>query len=194
MVKRASSSSPWRWPALAARLIGGLALVWAAGFGWFLLDQPGPAPLTVPTDAVVVLTGGPGRTARGIEVLASGAARALLVSGVNRQVTQQQFKESADLPAELLTCCVELGKQAETTRGNALEVADFVRRRQAQSIRLVTASYHMRRARAEVAAALPAGVALVADAVPSDLSPRGMIVEYHKLIAARALLLTGIAR
>lgn len=176
------------------RLGGALVLLWAAGLAWFVLAQPAPAPLTVKTDAVVVLTGGAGRISRGITALSVGSAASMFVSGVNPVVTQQQFKEAANLPAALLACCVELGQQAQTTRGNALEVADFVRRRDAQSIRLVTASYHMRRARAEIAAVLPDGVLLVADAVPSDLSARGMVAEYHKLIAARALLLTGIAR
>lgn len=176
------------------RLFGALLLLWAAGFAWFVLAQPGPAPLTIRTDAVVVLTGGAGRIARGIAVLSGGSAAAMFVSGVNPVVTQRQFKEASNLPADLLSCCVELGQQAQTTRGNALEVAAFVARRKARSIRLVTASYHMRRARAEVVALLPAGVELVADAVPSDLSARGMVAEYHKLIAARALLLTGIAR
>lgn len=177
-----------------ARSASALALLWAAGLGWFVLSQPGPAPLSIRTDAVVVLTGGAGRTARGIAVLSGGSARYLFVSGVNPKVTEQEFRNAARLPAALLACCVELGQQAETTRGNALEVADFVARRQARSIRLVTASYHMRRARAEIAAALPPGVTLVADAVPSTLSARGMVSEYHKLVAARALLLTGIAR
>ncbi len=183
-----------RWGANLIRLASALLLLWAAGLSWFVQAQPGPVPLSVKTDAVVVLTGGAGRTARGIAVLSEGAARYLFVSGVNPRVTEQQFRDADRLPTALLDCCVELGQQAETTRGNALEVADFVSRRRARSIRLVTASYHMRRAQAEIAAALPAGVTLVPDAVPSTLSARGMISEYHKLVAARALLLTGIAR
>jgi uncharacterized SAM-binding protein YcdF (DUF218 family) len=194
VARQASSKARWRWTAILARVVALLALLWAAGLAWFVLAQPGPAPMTQATDVVVVLTGGPGRSARGVEVLAEGSAKALFVSGVNPAVTRGEFRAAANLPPELLACCVELGKEAETTRGNALEVAAFVERRRARSIRLVTAGYHMRRAQAELAATLPPDILLVADAVAVPLSPRGMIGEYHKLIAAHALLLTGIAR
>lgn len=174
---------------VVARLAGALLILWAAGLAWFMLAQPGPAPLTVQTDGVVVLTGGPQRIARGIAVLSGGSAQRMLVSGVDPAVTQKEFKAAAGLSASLLECCVELGQVAATTRGNAAEVAEFVERHQLGSIRLVTAGYHMRRARAEVRALLPAEVEILPDAVAAPLSPLRLLGEYHKLLAAHLLLL-----
>ncbi len=181
-------------PALAIRLLSALALAWMAGLIWFIVAEPGPAPIGQRTDAVVVLTGGPGRIPRAIDVLNGGSARLMLVSGVNPVVSADQFIRSSNLDPALLICCVVLGREATTTRGNAREVADFARRHRVRSIRLVTAGYHMQRAHAEVAAALPADVALLADAVAAPLPPWSLISEYNKLIAVHALLLTGIAR
>ncbi len=41
-----------------------LALAWIAGFVWFVLSLPEPAPDDIRTEGIVVLTGGPGRIAR----------------------------------------------------------------------------------------------------------------------------------
>src|SRR3546814_978598 len=44
------------------RLISLLFLAWVLGFAWFALLPPMPAPTQQKTDAIVVLTGGPGRS------------------------------------------------------------------------------------------------------------------------------------
>lgn len=194
MPRPRSSSALARFAAAIVRIVAALALLWGIGLLWFLFSRPGPAPLTTATDGVVVLTGGPARIGRGVAVLASGAAHRMLVSGVNPEVTTSEFEAVTSLPTMLRRCCVELGQQATTTRGNAMEVADWVQRHRLRSIRLVTADYHMRRAQAEVSAALPAGVTLLLDAVPAPLPGLALIMEYNKLLAARALLLTGVAR
>ena len=61
-------------------------LAWGLGFAWFTATLPAAAPLATRTDAVVVLTGGPLRLARGLAVLEHGSAQRLLVSGVHRKV------------------------------------------------------------------------------------------------------------
>ena len=50
------------------RLISLLFLAWVLGFAWFALLLPQPAPAEK-TDAIVVLTGGPGRIDRALERL-----------------------------------------------------------------------------------------------------------------------------
>lgn len=163
----------------ALRLLLLAVLAWLGGFVAFVLTQPGAAP-PVPTDAVVVLTGGPGRLARGVDVLRSGLAQRLLVSGVNRSVRPEELVGAAEIPPDLFACCVDLGFQAETTRSNAEEVAEWVVDRGFRSVRLVTAGYHVPRARAELQARLPADVQLISDGVGAGLPLFAMLVEYAK--------------
>ncbi|MBU0864395.1 MAG: YdcF family protein, partial [Alphaproteobacteria bacterium] len=61
------------------RLISLLFLAWVLGFAWFALLLPLPAPAQK-TDAIVVLTGGPGRIDRALERLEAGDAKRLLIS------------------------------------------------------------------------------------------------------------------
>src|SRR3546814_16431814 len=72
------------------RLISLLFLAWVLGFAWFALLPPMPAPTQQKTDAIVVLTGGPGRIDRALELLEAGQAKRLLLSGVAREVKQRE--------------------------------------------------------------------------------------------------------
>lgn len=173
---------------LAARLLALVVLLWVAGFIVFVLSLPGPAALDARTDGVAVLTGGPGRVARGVAVLESGAARRLLVSGVDPAVRPPEFEAAAGVPPALMACCVDLGYAADSTATNALEVADWARRHRLASIRLVTAAYHLPRARIELEARLPAGIRIVPDGVVAGLPLGAMLMEYAKLQVAWARL------
>ena len=55
-----------------------------------------------------------------------------------------------------LECCISVGYWADDTAGNAAETAGWVNERGFQSIRLVTASYHMPRSLIEFRHAMPA--------------------------------------
>src|SRR3546814_11803711 len=68
---------------MITRLISLLFLAWVLGFAWFALLPPMPAPAQQ-TDAIVVLTGGPGRIARALQLLEAGPAKRLLLHGVAR--------------------------------------------------------------------------------------------------------------
>jgi len=48
-----------------------------------------------------------------------------------------------------IACCIELGHAAGNTRGNALESETWVRQNNMRTVRLVTSSYHMKRAMLE---------------------------------------------
>jgi len=69
------------------RLLAIPAIIWALGFALFVLLLPKPASDQM-TDAIVVVTGGPGRIQRGISLLEAGKAKRMLISGVDRQVKQ----------------------------------------------------------------------------------------------------------
>ena len=68
--------------------------------------------------------------------------------------------------------------------GNAAETAAWVAHHKYRSLRLVTTDWHMRRAEAELSAALPPGVTIVRDAVPSRPRLGILFLEYNKLLAS----------
>ena len=166
-------------------LAAALFLIWALGFVWFAALLPQPAQ-DVRTDAVIVPTGGPGRIARGLDVLEQGRAAQMLVTGVDPEVTVDEFASQFAVPAAQMDCCITLGFMAVDTRTNASETADWVARNGITSLRLVTTDWHMRRAAGELARTLPDGVTVVRDAVRSEPSLPGLFLEYHKLIASYA--------
>ena len=134
-----------------------LALLWLAGLAWFGFTMPQtPAAGRTKTDAIVVLTGGSGRLAEGIRLLAAGAAPVLFVSGVDPRVDRQSVLRGAGGGApEALQPRIVLGFRAEHTQGNADETALWARAQKLKSLRLVTANYHMRRSLLELRSALP---------------------------------------
>ena len=168
------------------RLLASVLLTWLLGFLWFAIALPQPAG-EEKTDAVVVLTGGTGRIERGLEALKRDWARKLLVSGVDRSVKPHEFAIGYRVRPARMACCVTLGYQATDTRSNAVEVGEWLAREKIRSVRLVTNDWHMRRARMELRRTAPAGVTIVADAVPSHPGLSTLVREYHKLLA-RAVL------
>ena len=125
------------------------ALAWLAGFVWFVMSLPKPAPLAARTDGVVVLTGGPGRIHRGVELLQAKSARRLLISGVAPSVRPIELAVGMGIPPALFDCCIDLGKRAADTRGNGEEIADWVAAHKYRSVRIVTSQFHMARAVAD---------------------------------------------
>ncbi len=160
-----------------------MALCYALGFLYFALSLPQPIAETT-TDAVLVPTGGPGRIARGLEVVRAGDADKMFVSGVDPEVTPQEFAAEFDVQAREMRCCVTLGFLAVDTRSNAGEAAQWLTSNDVRTVRLVTTDWHMRRAAAELRHSIPATVTVVEDAVPSDTVLSTLFLEYNKLLAA----------
>jgi len=167
-----------------------LALAWAAGFALFLFSLGKPLG-GHRTDAVVVLTGGPGRIQRGLDALRREDAQRMLVSGVNPDVRPREL--AAQFPADraLFRCCVDLGHEAVDTRSNADETGRWVRDHGYRSVRLVTSDWHMARARLVLRHVLQ-GVSIVGDGVPSRPGWRMLLREYHKYLVRRGALLLGV--
>lgn len=131
------------------------AIFWLVGLFLFVDKIPRPNPSNTITEAVVVLTGGPGRISRGVELLASGKARELLISGVGADVPMRDLISESALPKNRLDCCVTLGRAARDTRENAIEAAGWAASRNIVSIRLVTSDFHMPRSLLEFKRRLP---------------------------------------
>ena len=183
-----------RFP-LAAALICGLCF--AVGFLVFVarlprvVEDPGSR-----TDAIVVLTGGSDRVATGIKLLEAGLARHLLISGVPDAVMLRDLTLQVPGSASWITCCITLGRVAIDTLGNAEEATSWMHERGFQSLRLVTAHYHMPRSQRLFEHAMPS-VRIVAHpvfpaSVKSDTwwrwpgTTRLLGQEYLKYLAALA--------
>ncbi|MBE5074775.1 YdcF family protein [Erythrobacteraceae bacterium E2-1 Yellow Sea] len=168
---------------MIVRFFATLFLIWALGFMGFVATLPQPAG-KVQTDAVVVLTGGAGRIPHGLEVLEQGQADQLLVTGVDPEVTPNEFAAEYGVSRRRMRCCVTLGFTATDTRGNARETAEWVAEHDISTLRLVTTDWHMRRAASEITRTLPANVTVIRDAVPSGIKITTLFVEYNKLLAS----------
>jgi len=173
------------------RLIGLLILLYAAGFGAFLLWLAKPLPASHSTDAIVVLTGGAGRIDRGLDLLQAKAARRMLVSGVAQGVLPAELAHEYKVSPKLFDCCVDLGQEAVDTRSNGEETASWVRAHNYETVRLVTSDWHMARARMELESALGRDAQIVGDGVPSRPRWQLLFLEYNKLLLRRVALWLG---
>jgi uncharacterized SAM-binding protein YcdF (DUF218 family) len=106
------------------------------------------------TQAIVVLTGGSGRLDEGLSLLAKDTKALLFVSGVYEgNEVRHLLKFSKQGPSALGTR-IAIGN-AINTHENALETGAWVIRNGIQSLRLVTAAYHMPRSLLEFENVLP---------------------------------------
>lgn len=173
------------------RLLFIIPLVWLAGFIWFMLSLPGPPDAPHETDAIVVLTGGPGRLAHGVELLREGRADRLLVSGVDPSVRPAELAAELGVDERIFTCCIDLGKHAENTIDNGTEIAAWAGARGYQSVRVVTAADHMPRALQEIEQAAGGELILVPDPVDSVGGLPSLATEYSKYAVRSAQRLAG---
>lgn len=173
------------------RFLSSILLIWMLGFMWFAIFLPEPAELEQ-TDGVVVLTGGPKRIDRGLEVMEKRKARRMLISGVDLDVKPGELAAEYKRPMKLFNCCIDLGFRAVDTRSNALETARWVARNKITTLRVVTHDWHMRRGLLELEIALPDDVEIVADAVPTRPSFYILFREYNKFWLRSAAAIAGV--
>lgn len=132
------------------------ALAFIIGFWNFANDVRQEVEEPPPAEAIVALTGGSlERLSTGVRLLEQNKGQRLLISGVNRIVTDAELFEVLELDDELAECCVDLGRSADDTLGNAAETAAWAREHNYTRLILVTDDYHMPRSRAELTLAMP---------------------------------------
>ena len=139
------------WGALIA------AAAFVIGF-WQFAERVRAEPVEPPqAQAIVALTGGSlERLTTGVRLLEENKGERLLISGVNRVVTDQELLgEALNVNEELARCCIDLGRAAEDTLGNAAETAAWAREHRFREIILVTDDYHMPRSLTELSLAMP---------------------------------------
>ncbi|MEN3748670.1 YdcF family protein [Sphingomonas sp. HF-S3] len=175
---------------MIVRILAVPILLWALGFGLFMMSLGKPIPATERTDAIVVLTGAPGRIDRGLALMREHAAKRMLVSGVDTSVKPRELAAQYREP-RLFECCVDLGWEAVNTRSNADETASWVAENGYRTVRLVTSDWHMPRARLELSARLGDDVTLIGDPVPSSPRFGTLVREYHKYLVRWIVLTLG---
>ena len=147
----------WRMaPRRMLALVMAALACWGAGFIWFInttrraVESP-PAH----ADGIVALTGGAGRVELALRLLANGQADKLLLSGIGGGTDLANLSHRADLDTTPLADRITLGRYAASTHGNGVEAAAWAEQNRIRSLIVVTATYHMPRALAELRKALP---------------------------------------
>jgi uncharacterized SAM-binding protein YcdF (DUF218 family) len=181
----------------AVLLLAALAAVaLAAGFVAFASSIAGArVPADPRAQGIVVLTGGSARIDGALRLLAEGRAERLLISGVNPSVSLKELAGTLDKDLEQpLACCVDLGREARDTIGNATETRDWAKARGFDSLIVVTSDYHMPRSITELSEVMPKATLIPYPVTNPDLhlagwwsSPEafGLLVrEYGKYLVA----------
>ena len=128
-----------------------LAAIFISGLQYFVLNLP--RHMESPnrqSDGIVVITGGQQRLDAGLTLLATGTASKLLISGVGAGLSKVILANDLQLDQrlrDLLICCAELEFAARDTRGNARAARQWAETNRLASLYLVTANYHMPRAK-----------------------------------------------
>lgn len=151
-------------------------------------------PASPRADAIIVLTGGFQRIDQGVELLKAGAGKRLLISGVHPTTTRSQIRRNTQSSAALFTCCVDIGREAVDTIGNAVEASNWIADRGYRSILVVTNNYHMPRSLLELRRARPETKFIAYPVVNSDLKTsnwlrnplfmKAILLEYAKYSVA----------
>jgi uncharacterized SAM-binding protein YcdF (DUF218 family) len=168
-----------------------VVLAWGGGFAWFLhlAGRAGHVPAHV--DGIVAFTGGADRVETALRLLAEQRGDRLLLSGIGGGAELAELAPRAGINPAPLAARITLGRGATTTRGNAQETAAWAKANAIHSLLVVTASYHMPRALAELGRVLP-DVSIFPFPVLLDEGPghaivpwRLMVEEYGKYLASR---------
>lgn len=176
-------------------LCGAAAALVFAGFLNFVRLVPEAEQATPPPgDGIVALTGGAERLSDALRLLASGRGKRLLISGVHPETTERELSRAQPDYAAFARCCVDLGRRALNTAGNAVETRRWAESHGFRSLIVVTSGYHMPRTLMELGREMP-NVSLIPYAVVTDRLRREpwwrdwdaaklLAIEYVKYVAA----------
>lgn len=138
------------------KLIAIVVFVWCGGFLHYANEITGPKfKSTSNADGIVIFTGTPARLKVGFDLLKSGAAKRLLISGVNNQVSREELRVALGESDRIMNCCVDLGRAARDTVGNAYEAALWAEEHKFDALLIVTSAYHMPRSLVELKRQMP---------------------------------------
>jgi len=176
---------------MIVRFFSTLLVLYLLGFIIFSVTLGTPAA-KARTDAAVVVTGGSGRIEHGIDVIAAGYAKRLLIAGADPSVTKPDLIRRLKGKSRIVHCCVDLGSESVDTRSNAEEARRWLDRHGYKSYRLITSDWHMRRARYEFRRVLGRKYGVVPDAVRTQPPFMTLFSEYNKYLLRRIAVLFEI--
>ncbi|WP_411817040.1 YdcF family protein [Hyphococcus sp. DH-69] len=135
----------------------GIGILWAIGLLIFVAKLP-PTNNMAPNqaDGIVVYTGGGGaRIVAAMDIFEKGNGKRLLISGVHPNTSRARLSEFWTGDPDRFDCCVDLGREAMSTKGNASELKNWASTHAFTQIVLVTSEYHMPRAILETSSKMP---------------------------------------
>jgi uncharacterized SAM-binding protein YcdF (DUF218 family) len=198
-----ASGSASKWLKRCLRAAIGVVAIWSGGFLWFALTlSSGPPDSGTATQGIVVLTGGRDRMMVGVQLLGRGLGQRLLISGVNENISDDHLNRVLGLDQgpkpDLFGCCIDTGRDARDTVGNASELARWAAHHGYDSVRIVTAAYHMPRALVEIRRVAPSLTLVPHSVYPDNVkldqwwayqgTTRVLATEYNKYIVSLARL------
>jgi len=149
-------------------------------------------------DAIVVVTGGEDRISAALGLLRQRSGRRLLISGVNPRTSAAAIRDQTGERRQLFECCVDIGREASDTIGNAEETRDWAAAHGYRSLIVVTSSYHMPRTLIEFSRAMPETTFIPHPVLSRHMRDRSwwqhpaslrlLLSEYVKFIASAARL------
>ncbi len=121
-----------------------LCLIWFVGFIFFVnkISHYDVQNVTA-AQAAIVLTGGEKRIEEGVKVLQQKLVTKLFITGVDYKVRHK--KEILYIDELHKMDNIEIGQEATTTTGNAIEARDWIIKNHIKTAKIVTANYHMPR-------------------------------------------------
>ncbi|RCL03199.1 MAG: hypothetical protein JSC189_000343 [Candidatus Tokpelaia sp. JSC189] len=145
-----------RWPPMMLVAIFCLVIfiVDFASFSEKINTLKSPVPLKT-ADGIIVFTGGYARLETGLRLLEEGKGRKLLISGVNPKTGRDVLIRAIHADPQLFECCVDLGREALNTIGNAEESTYWVAKNNYHRVFIVTNAYHMPRSLSELKRKMP---------------------------------------
>ena len=156
----------------AGALLLGLAILaaWPALlFAEFVGSLARPPDPFEKTEAIVSLAGGPGRLGRGLELLESGKADVLLLSGTGKGARLEEIFPGRDLSMLGDAQVILLESRSTSTYENAIEAwAVLAARGEVGEIVLLTSNYHMLRAEYVFRKVFPPDVTIRVHPVPAE--------------------------
>ena len=149
-ISRSRPSGVFRFGAFA------IVLAALAGFVAFsVMVTSTPTPPSPRAEAIVVLTGGDGRLQSAAQLLDDDSGARLLISGVHPDVTADDLRAAMSASEARFDCCVDMGREATDTVGNAHEISAWARSNNYHSLIVVTSDYHLPRSLLELRALMP---------------------------------------
>jgi uncharacterized SAM-binding protein YcdF (DUF218 family) len=170
-----------------------------AGFITFAVSTTNALETEAPrADAIVVVTGGEDRISAALGLLRERSGRRLLISGVNPRTSAAAIRDQTGERLQLFECCVDIGREASDTIGNAEEARDWAVTHGYRSLIVVTSSYHMPRTLIEFSRAMPERAFVPHPVLSRHMRDRSwwqhpgslrlLLSEYVKFIASAARL------